>query len=352
MIFSSGHLVQSFDWPVVDRRVMATFGESRQGSFAAVIRICCGENQVFPIADGEIIFQHREQVDYHSLPRANGSFIALQHEGGIQSVYAHLKTDSMLSSKRVLKARRRQIRSDVFLNEIIAPLTNDAERELLQAVFVRDGDVFTLREDISKRGKEAIWGIFARIEYIDSLGLVGDSGLSEGVHLALMIIDVEQNKILNPIKREKPPLLPPLTAPDGTTNKGPTIESVFIQRGNALQKLSDDLAVAPGEVEVLAEIFDKSVFLPFHRNMAPYRFYLADSGRVVRSITVDALEELDNHLVISETKITHNQFYQQKWLYRLGRLTLVEGNTQIQIGTENYFGHESYLDIKLKVVTD
>ncbi len=342
--------ISAFDWPVEARRLMATFGESRYGSFLSGIYLSCGESQVFPIADGEVIFWFEEGSGYHALARPNGSFVALQHEGRVQSVYSHLKLGTVVAGNQFLRARPRQIEARAFEADVLTGAGSEAERELLRAVFVSEGGFYTMRSDLPRQGREAAWGILSRIGYIDTIGIAGDTGLSEGVHLALTIIDVEQNKILNPIKRDKPPLLPPLDHPAPARRRGPVIANVFLRRGETLLELSDNMAIAPGKVEILAKIYDRSDFVSFARNMAPYKFYLAVSGKTINSIVMDALEEKNNRLVINDTSITHDDLYQDQWFYRLGRISLVEGKSVLQIGTESFLGDASILDLSLEVV--
>ena len=65
----------------------------------------------------------------------------------------------------------------------------------------------------------------------------------------------------------------------------------------------------------------------FNRNMAPYRLYLGDSGKVVSTITFNSFEGIEDRLVITNTKINCDDLYYEDWFYRLGHLNFVEGKS-------------------------
>jgi len=340
---------RGFDWPVEEKVLMATFGERRHGHFFSGIDIGGGEQVVFPIADGELIFFHEEGALSHALKRGNGSFIVLQHEGGIRSAYSHLRKGSIPRDTKFFHARPRQIGRDVFSNSIIDKLTEESDRRMVLSCYSAEGDHYVLREDLSSSDKALLWKTIVKIGFVKPLGQSGDSGMSTGLHLSLMIIDHEESTILNPIKKDKSPLQPVLQVDEGA---GPVIERVYLLRDAALLELRDNLRVAPGEGEILARIYDKSDYVSFNRNMAPYRLYLGDSGKVVSTVTFNALEMKENRLVITNTNINCDDLYYEDWFYRLGHLTLVEGKSQIQIRAEDFSGRESSVDISLWVTTD
>ena len=340
---------RGFDWPVEEKLLMATFGERRHGHFFSGIDLGGAEQVVFPIADGEVIFFHEEGGAPHSLKRGNGSFIVLQHEGGIRSVYSHLKKGSIPRDTKAFQARPWQIEGNVFRDSIIDNLTEESDRSTVQNCYSVDGDHFALNENLSSSDKALLWNTLAKIGFVKPLGQSGDSGMSTGLHLSLMIIDHEESTILNPIKKDKSPLQPVLTIEEGA---GPIIERVYLLRDTDLLELRDNLRVAPGEGEVLARIYDKSDYVSFNRNMAPYRLYLGDSGKVVSTITFNSLEEKEDRLVITNTNINCDDLYYEDWFYRLGHLNFVEGKSQIQIRAEDFSGRESSVDISLWVTTD
>jgi murein DD-endopeptidase MepM/ murein hydrolase activator NlpD len=127
-----------FDWPLARVLLTATFGESRGDHFHAGVDLGGGEQEVHPIAAGEVVFRFEEGEDRGSVPVGLGSFLVLQHPGGVRSLYGHLETGSM---------RRDQNRYDVS----------------------------------------------------ETLGRVGATGYSLGRHLHLSIIDTEMRSLINPL---------------------------------------------------------------------------------------------------------------------------------------------------------
>ncbi len=83
------------DWPLERVVLTATFGESRGDHFHAGIDLGGGEQAVRPIAAGEVVFAHEEGEDYSSVPIGLGSFLVLEHKGGVRSIYGHLQAGSM-----------------------------------------------------------------------------------------------------------------------------------------------------------------------------------------------------------------------------------------------------------------
>lgn len=126
----------SFDWPVKHIIVTSTFGESRGDHFHTGIDLGGSAQTVYPISDGEVIFEH-DSGQYSSIPIGLGNFVVLQHKGNIRSIYCHLKDNSI------------------------------------------------------KRGTS--------VRQNEKLGIIGDTGRSFGKHLHLSIIDLETHSILNPL---------------------------------------------------------------------------------------------------------------------------------------------------------
>ena len=141
----------SYDWPVEDRAVTATFGENRWGHFHGGIDIGGGEQEIHPIGRGEIIFYFEENADSRGIPTGLGNFVVVEHERGIRSLYAHMKSQS---------------RDDIQIS--------------------------VTKEDV--------------------LGIIGESGSALGKHLHLEVFDGELNRLVNPL--ELLPVLSDVTTPD------------------------------------------------------------------------------------------------------------------------------------------
>ncbi len=287
----------AFDWPVENRVLTATLGESRGDHFHPGIELGGGEQEIFPIADGELVFFHEEGEGYSSFPRGNGSFMVLQHEGRIQSIYSHLKKGSMHPENHHYNTR-------------------------------------------------------SSTDFPEPLGLSGDTGAAIGIQLLLIIVDLADLKFLNPVKKDKPLLKPILSAASGTSRQVPVIGKLHLERGRIIEELIDRMTIASGEGDLVAEIYDESSFVSFHRRLAPYRIYLLKNGQSVSTITFDALEERSDHLVLSGSETGFDELFKDRWLFRLGTITLVEGKSQIQIKAESFSGQENSVIMNIEVSSE
>jgi hypothetical protein len=90
-----------FDWPLAKVVLTATFGESRGDHFHAGVDLGGGDQEVRPIAAGELVFSFEEAEDRTSLPVGLGSFLVLQHQGGVRSLYGHLEAGSLRRSEKI-----------------------------------------------------------------------------------------------------------------------------------------------------------------------------------------------------------------------------------------------------------
>jgi hypothetical protein len=95
LLLFRGQPLPGLDWPVASRIITGTFGEDRGDHFHNGIDIGGGSQDVHPVLPGELVFRYDEASDYSSLPRGVGSFIVLNHEQNILSVYAHLQGGSL-----------------------------------------------------------------------------------------------------------------------------------------------------------------------------------------------------------------------------------------------------------------
>ncbi len=151
LFFLSGVVLFGFEWPVKKIVLTATFCESRGDHFHNGIDLGGGEQNIYPIADGKVVFEYSNNF-YSSLPIGLGNFVVLQHKGNMRSIYCHLKDGSI------------------------------------------DSRVKT-------------------ITHSNVIGRIGDTGHSWGKHLHLSIIDMETNTFLNPlsllppIKDGQPPII-------------------------------------------------------------------------------------------------------------------------------------------------
>ena len=138
LLFSSLLCLTAFQWPVENKAVTATFGESRWNHFHTGLDIGGGEQELRPIEDGELIFIYEEGNTTDPIPTGLGNFLVVEHDEGIRSTYAHLK-EGTINSKVI----------QVTKNDII--------------------------------------------------GIVGDSGASLGKHLHFEVFDGEFRRLVNPL---------------------------------------------------------------------------------------------------------------------------------------------------------
>lgn len=92
-------LASALDWPVEKKIVAGTFGEYRDGRFNDGLDIGGGEQDVRAVLPGEVVFHYDENSDYSSLPRGLGSFMALYHDGSVETIYSHLKKGTLDPSR-------------------------------------------------------------------------------------------------------------------------------------------------------------------------------------------------------------------------------------------------------------
>lgn len=101
LLLAAATPLSAVDWPVRNRVVTATFGESRGDRFLCGIDIGGGEQDVFPVLEGELIFSADEDGGRSSVPRGLGSVAVLSHEDGLLSAYGHLKAGSVAQERRI-----------------------------------------------------------------------------------------------------------------------------------------------------------------------------------------------------------------------------------------------------------
>ncbi len=94
--------LSGYDWPVAQSVLSGAFGENVQTRFRNGIDIGGGGLPVHPIERGEVIFSFEEGEHPGELPTGIGSFLAMEHEGGLRSLYAHLETGSVERIRTVL----------------------------------------------------------------------------------------------------------------------------------------------------------------------------------------------------------------------------------------------------------
>ena len=136
----------AYQWPVDQKTVVATFGQNFAGGFHNGIDLAGGGQDVRPLDAGVILYYQVEKQDPRDLPSGIGSFVVVQHEKKLRSLYGHMNLVSEIVSDKMTSCSA-----------------------------------------------------------TDVLGKSGEGGYSEGARLHLAAFDTELNQVVNPYL-----LLPPL----------------------------------------------------------------------------------------------------------------------------------------------
>jgi hypothetical protein len=282
-----GVVLIAFDWPLDKIVLTATFGEQRGDHFHAGIDLGGGEQPIFPISPGELVFSYREGEDYSSLPVGLGNFIVLQHQGGIRSLYAHLAEGSLQPTRRLYDRSQ-------------------------------------------------------------PLGVVGSSGYSSGKHLHLTIIDTEMNTLINPLLLLPPlfdgqaPVIKDVSIRIGQDLIGlkdrMTVGRAEVEVFAAIYDLREDISF-------LWKLAPYKVFLSQDgREISNFTFdslisrQMANKGLGVRQ------------LVLINTEREFSSLYESPWLLRLGTINLVPGETALTVFASDFAGNESSKEYALTVL--
>ena len=163
----------------------------------------------------------------------------------------------------------------------------------------------------------------------DPLGTIGDSGHSQGKHLHLSLIDSEMKTIINPFL-----VLPPLT-----DRQAPVIRRLFFKKKGELVELRDGDELKTGELHILAEIYDLREDVSFIWKLAPYKILLYVNGQEVNQVSFNFLQAKEGRLVLSDTGESFKELYVSDWIYSLGSLDLIPGETHLQVFTRDFAGN-------------
>ncbi len=89
----------SFQWPVDNGRITATFCESRWDHFHDGVDMVAPDDRVYPVDSGKLLFYWDKTIFPMENYPGGGNYIVLQHGGEIVSIYMHL--DDFISAKPV-----------------------------------------------------------------------------------------------------------------------------------------------------------------------------------------------------------------------------------------------------------
>jgi hypothetical protein len=266
------------DWPVASRVITGTFGEDRGDHFHNGIDIGGGTQDVHPVLAGELVFRYDEASDYSSIPRGVGSFVVLRHEQDILSVYAHLQNGS-LGPERALYAPG------------------------------------------------------------EKLGVTGETGHADGLHLHFTVFDLESASAVNPLA-----FLPPLA-----DRQPPVIRRVFVAAGEQETPLDNGVALKPGRVEILAEAYDLREDVSFRWPLAPSVVTVSVDGVEISRVSFDTLQVIDGKAVLDGGPLTRTGVYDPAGLLRCGSVELRPGESHLRMAARDMAGNETVKTISFSV---
>ncbi len=262
------------EWPVEQRIVTGTFGEDRGDHFHLGIDIGGGEQTVRPVLPGELVFRYEENADYTSLPRGVGSFAVIRHQDDVLSIYCHLRREPDRPARTAFTAR-------------------------------------------------------------DPVGVIGDTGYSEGKHLHFMVFDGQTGSWVNPLS-----LLPPVADRDP-----PVVKRLALRTGDRIVNLLPGVSVPSGQVEVLVETYDVRGDVRFLWPLAPYAVRLALNGSEVSRIGFEALQVKEGRMVLQGTSLAAPDVYASDRLLRLGSVELRGGEAHLLAVVRDFAGNEASREV-------
>jgi hypothetical protein len=345
--------IYSLDWPVAERILLRCFGDNTGGSFYTGIDLGGNSQNVYSVADGEIIFYHKENENYSTVPRGNGNFIVVQHEGEIQSVYSHLEKDSMSLDSYTVNKRPLRLSRDIFKNSVLGILDDDYRDTLLEG-FKEDGEYYIfVEQEVTEKEQREIFDILSETGVVKPIGKIGDSGAAEGPYLFFMLIDINEHIIINPIfNEENTPLVPQITP--SRHYEGPVIEKMLLSRDDSLIDIYDELTIDSGTGDIYCKAYCISDFGDFEKRIVPYRFTLISSGMEISTIVLNAFEERENRFVLWNTETGYDELYiedvfGEQRLIKLGSINFLGGINNLELTVEDIFGKVSRTEVQLNV---
>jgi hypothetical protein len=269
----------SYQWPVQRPVVVETFGQNYFGGFYRGISIAGRDEPVRPIAKGEVVYY--SIGNGAGVPSVLGDFAVIQHEENLRSLYGHLALDKELAEGR-----------KIFFEET------------------------------------------------DSLGTVGDSGLTQAPQLFLGVQDMNLEQTVNPY----------LVLPALEEKQRPTIRNVVLDSGNAQIPLpAPPGGVGAGQWEIFADIFDE-VSVRYFRPMAAYKVSVYVNGQEAFLLAFDAIKDKDGSPRVYPSKdLSWREVYADDWRMRLGSVQLKRGMANLEITVRDFTGNERSRSFQFRV---
>ena len=279
LLFFVPGLLFSFQWPVKDPVLLATFAEDSNHAFSEGVSIEGSGKTVKPISSGEVVFYHKENNRQGDIPAPLGNLIVLQHRRGIYSFYAHLENIKVDDSR------------------------------------------FLVTENTS-------------------LGSIGSSGMSRGQALFFALLDGEFEQFVNPL----------LSLPSIQDTERPEIGSLFLSTAHTQEKVIKGKTLIPGTYTAAVEIRDFSNNVSFYCPLAPYSIDLYVNGELKKSIKFEFITLKAGRRVLQNTHLTFSDLYKGSWLFSVGSLDLLPGDTRIELSVKDFEGNETTKTFRIKSV--
>jgi len=278
LVLGTAAAAGALEWPVEAPILTGTFGEDRGDHFHLGIDIGGGAQVVHPVLPGELVFRYEENADYTSLPRGVGSFAAIRHPDDVLSVYCHL------------------------------------ERQLDRPART----AFTTR---------------------DPVGVIGDTGYSEGKHLHVMVFDLQSGSWINPLSQ-----FPPLADRDP-----PRVKGLALRFGDRIVDLDRGSTVPAGTAEVLVEAYDVRGDVRFLWPLAPYAARIELNGAEVAKIAFEVLQTREGRMVLRGTDLAATDVWESDRVLRLGAVELRGGVAHLAAVVRDYAGNEASREVFITV---
>ncbi len=270
--------VSGLDWPVDRKVIIGTFGEDKGSNFFDGLDLGGGQQEVHAVLPGELVFRHDEEEDYSSLPRGLGSFVVLHHEGKIETISGNLKKGSLGPVRTAYAAG-------------------------------------------------------------ETVGLSGDTGSSDGVHLHFSLYDEETASFLNPLS-----LLPPVA-----DTQLPVIKRVLLSAGDTLTPLDNGATVPAGKAQIIAQAYDLRQDVRFLWPLGLYGIRLELDGKEATRMVFDSLQVVDGQLVLGGTRLGHGTIYTANGLLSCGTVELRAGTSRLILTVRDFAGNETTKEISFTV---
>ena len=271
----------AWQWPVQPVLIAGAFGGDAGERFRTGDQLLRTDDAVGAVADGRVIFVQRRDSRPDSLPSGLGDFVVVQHAQYFRSVYAHLADGS-----------------------------------------------------IPHGLKKVVEG--------ETIGRAGSSGRVDQPGLSLSIIDVKEQRFVNPVD----------LLPAAVDRHPPTVQRAYLSDGTNVQ-LTDGAVATSSRWAVAAEIIDPAepglvraassdIASAKSEGISPYGIELSLNDKVVSNIRFDFLAFRRGELYLDQKlRWRFADLYLGPHTYNLGLVDLTPGMNTIKIRTYDFAGNQS-----------